>query len=58
MKIPSMWMCRREGDLEEIPDVLSEEDPAESAGALLVGAIAERRHRGVLPDEGDTSPSR
>src|SRR5437773_923889 len=42
-----------EGDLEEIADVRSEEDLAENAGALLVGAIAERRHRGVLPDEGD-----
>src|SRR3989454_11652516 len=45
-----------EGDLEEVPDVLSEKELAESAGALLVGAIAERRHRGVLPDEGDAPP--
>src|SRR2546427_11795204 len=45
-------MPEGEGDFEQVPDVLSEQNLAESAGALLVGAIAGRRHRGGLPDAG------
>jgi hypothetical protein len=39
-------------DLEEVPHVVAEDDVAQGARALLVGAIAERRHRGVVAHEG------
>ena len=46
-------VAERKGNLEEVLHVLAEHELAQGPRALLVGAIAQRRHRGVVADEGD-----